>query len=58
MSKFNDYLKEEMGQFGWVVLPTVKWYEDPRIKEEEKKELSIEELFNNVKKELNKIKSM
>jgi len=37
----------------------IKWFKDPRIKSgEEEKELSTEELFNNVKKELNKIKKM
>ena len=34
----------------------ITWHEDPRIKkEEEEKELSTEELFNNVKKELKNI---
>jgi len=35
--------------------PKLKWFEDPRIKQEEEKELSTEELFNNVKKELKNI---
>ena len=57
MKKFNDYLKDEIGQFGWMVLPstnssslqTVRWMNNPKIVE---KELTEKQLFDNVEKEL------
>jgi len=64
MSKFSNYLKEETGEFGWVVLPSInscfvdpslnliKWAETPKIV---KKELTEKQLFDNVKKELKKV---
>lgn len=64
MSKAKYYLQNEVGKFGWVVLPStnssalntsltsVKWIKDPRIV---KKELTEKQLFNNIKKELRNV---
>jgi len=65
MSKFNSYLQDEIGKFGWVVVPTkppfnpkmttLKWMKNPLVKEEAFEILTEEQLFNNVKKELRNV---
>jgi hypothetical protein len=65
MSKFNSYLQDELGQFGWFVVPskqpfnhgstTFQWMKTPLVKEEAFEILTEEQLFNNVKKELKEV---